>query len=135
MSAVECLTGRVYTECPLGRDGKAVRPGETLHGNDGKAWEIHAVGPTYCYADEGGRSYRLRAEWLTHERPDSWERLRDDIVRALITSGKTTCVYFGHSNETECEGCRAYVGSDPCGQMMAGDIVTRAKRLAEADHD
>ena len=124
-----------FIECPVGRDLKPLRPGETVYGEDGKAWKLRAVGPTFCYADEAGRSFRLRNEWLTHERPDGWERLIDDIVRALVTSGKTECVYFGHSNETECEGCRAYVGSNPCGQMMAGDIVARAKRLAEEDHD
>lgn len=135
MSFVEVPNGIVYTQCPHGRDDKAIRPGETLYGNDGKAWKIKAVGPTFCYADEGGRSYRLRAEWLTHKLPDSWERLREDIVRALVTSGGTECVYFGHSNETGCEDCRACAVSDPCGQIMAEDIVARAKRLAEADHD
>ncbi len=132
---IAAFDGEVYTRCPMGKDGTKLLPGDTVYGEDGREWKLKAIGPTFCYADEGGRSYRLRAEWLTHERPDSWERLRDDIVRALITSGKTECVYFGHSNETECEGCRAYVGNDSCGQMMAGDIVARAKRLAEADHD
>lgn len=134
MSTIEGRDNGIYV-CPIGRDGKFIRPGETLYGNDNKAWKIRAIGPTFCYADEGGRSYRLRAEWLTHELPDSWGRLREDIVRALVTSGNAVCVYFGHSFEKGCEGCRAYAVSDPCGQMMARDIVARAKRLAEADHD
>lgn len=100
MSTIEVRDNGIYV-CPIGKDGKFIRPGETLYGNDGKAWEIKAVGPTFCYADEAGRSYRLRAEWLTHERPDSWERLTEELRDAGESSG-IVCAYYGHADDETC---------------------------------
>lgn len=134
MSIVECLDGRVYTECPLGRDGKAIRPGETLYGNDDKAWEIHAVGPTFCYADEAGRSFRLRNEWLTHERPDSWERLLTDLRSARDLGADGDCAYFGFSGNCNKE-CPARGTHAACSQAVYADVMRRIDGLREAEHD
>lgn len=72
------------------------------------------------------------ASWLTHERPDSWGRLREDAL-------KTFYAYWG------CEGmpctlCPAKIGDErPCDHYGTGtsctdaihlDLVARAERLA-----
>ena len=71
------------------------------------------------------------ASWLTHERPDSWERLRED-ARKLYTA-YWGCI--GHS----CARCPASVdGINPavrystanCHDAMGLDLVARAERLA-----
>lgn len=120
--------------CPIGRDGKFIRPGETLYGNDNKAWKIRAIGPTFCYADEGGRSYRLRAEWLTHERPDSWERLLTDLRSARDLGADGDCAYFGFSGNCNKE-CPARAIHKACSQVVYADVMRRIDRLREADHD
>lgn len=131
MSTIEVRDNGIYV-CPIGKDGKFIRPGETLYGNDGKAWKIKAVGPTFCYADEAGRSFRLRSEWLTHERPDGWQGLLNDITRMLDGQSRAECAYFGAA---DCDGCPAKSSRPYCNNSAAAHIVVRAQRIAEADHD
>lgn len=131
---IAVVDGEVYMRCPMGKDDRTIRPGETLYGNDGKAWKIMAVGPTFCYADEAGRSYRLRAEWLTHERPDSWERLAEELRDAGESSG-IVCAYYGHADNETCIGCPAFEGLMGCEERFARDLIGRINRLREAGHD
>lgn len=131
MSTIEDRDNGIYT-CPIDKDGKFIRPGETLYGGDGKAWKIKAVGPTFCYADEAGRSFRLRNEWLTHERPDGWQRLLDDIARMLDGQPCAECAYF---DAADCDVCPAKSSRPHCNNNAAAHIVVRAQRIAEADHD
>lgn len=133
MSTIEDRDNGIYI-CPIDKDGKFIRPGETLYGGDGKAWKIKAVGPTFCYADEAGRSYRLRAEWLTHERPDSWERLTEELRDAGESSG-IVCAYYGHADDETCIGCPAFEGLMECEERFARDLIGRINRLREAGHD
>lgn len=65
--------------------------------------------------------FRYPSHHLTHERPDSWERLEVD-------AGKGACGYFG-SEYCECGGCPHEMDPD-CNVVMARDIVRRAKALA-----
>lgn len=131
MSTIEDRDNGIYI-CPIDKDGKFIRPGETLYGGDGKAWKIKAVGPTFCYADEAGRSFRLRNEWLTHEWPDGWQRLLDDIARMLDGQPCAECAYFGAA---DCDVCPAKSSRPHCNNSAAAHIVVRAQRIAEADHD
>lgn len=134
MSAIERRNNGIYV-CPIGGDGKFIRPGETLYGNDNKAWKITAIGPTFCYADEGGRSYRLRAEWLTHERPDSWGRLFDELRDASERSEGFVCAYYGHHDGDTCVDCPNLESGGACEECFALDLIERINRLREADHD
>ena len=82
--ACECagtMTANVV-ECPPASDGLPLRIGETVWGQDGKAWRLTAIGPTHVFGRATGskNDKRLRPEWLTHERPDSWERVEQDAV-------------------------------------------------------
>lgn len=71
------------------------------------------------------------ASWLTHERPDSWGRLREDAAKIMSE-------YWGCAGH-HCEECPSKVGGktpagrygvDWCDEAMRLDIVARAERLA-----
>ena len=76
-------------ELPKDRDGKPIHVGETVYGEDGKAWHVRGV--VLCSASVTERRFSVKAigdsgqwrglkpEWLTHERPDSWERIAYDL--------------------------------------------------------
>lgn len=70
---------------------------------------------------DGGQCWYVTRGQLTHERPDSWERLEDD-------AGKGACDYFGHGDD-ECCGCPA--SGKGCEETMARDLVRRCRALAE----
>lgn len=69
---------------PVGRDGQHIWPRDVVYGRDGREWHVSGIGAgQHCvkvWAVEGGRRINrgLRPEWLTHERPDSWERIAED---------------------------------------------------------
>ena len=95
--------------CPRGRDGEPLQVGEVTYGEDGHAWLLTAVGPSYVYAHdpEGGKDKRLRPKWLTHEAPDTWERVARDAAKLDLAA------WAGARSDT-----------------AALDLVARCKRLA-----
>lgn len=131
---IAAFDGEVYTRCPMGKDGTKLLPGDTVYGEDGREWKLNAIGPTFCYADEGGRSYRLRAEWLTHERPDSWERLFGDLRDAGETGYLVQCGYYGR-DRTDCRKCPRSDDGVDCMERFTLDLIERINRLREAEHD
>lgn len=131
---IAAFDGEVYTRCPMGKDGTKLLPGDTVYGEDGREWKLNAIGPTFCYADEGGRSYRLRTEWLTHERPDSWERLFGDLRDAGETGYLVQCGYYGRSR-TDCRKCPRSDDDVDCMERFTLDLIERINRLREAEHD
>lgn len=76
-------------ELPRGKDGKPISAGDTVYGEDGKAWHVRRV--VLCATSatdrrylikavgDGGSERGLMAVWLTHERPDSLERIADEL--------------------------------------------------------
>lgn len=62
-------------------------------------------------------------------RPDSWERLEEDIERCR--DQQTTCAYYGRE-ANECVGCPS-TDVSWCVSSMANDVLRRAKALAERD--
>lgn len=123
---IAAFDGEVYARCPMGKDGTKLLPGDTVYGEDGREWKLKAIGPTFCYADEGGRSYRLRAEWLTHERPDSWERLEQDVER--LADCNDVCDYFKGTGRKDYD-C-GHEDGFCCDLCVARDILRRSKALA-----
>ena len=85
-------------ELPLGKDGKPIRVGETVYGEDGKAWHVEGItlGRWARYAEDHvvhatGDSDQWRdllPEWLTHERPDSLEQIAREIEEADVAVSK-----------------------------------------------
>lgn len=77
---------------PRGKDGKAIRIGDVVYGEDGRKWLVRGIhygeikhnDPVHqVHAIDEQRHWRgLKPEWLSHERPDSWERIADEIEDA-----------------------------------------------------
>ena len=111
----------------LAADGKSLRVGETVYeaGGTGHAYEVVSIRigdgnpltPTVVTCDEGdGTSERFLLSQLTHERPDSWERLEED---ATLSPHSYICA------------CGTYDNAMPKSVQMSIDLVRRAKALAE----
>ncbi len=76
-------------ELPRGKDGKPIRVGETVYGEDGRTW--HVKGITIGENQFSWKDYTVhvmndtdgwcdfRSERLTHTRPDSWERIAQEL--------------------------------------------------------
>ena len=116
----------------LAADGRPLREGETVWSVDsGTRYTVEKITdeliPIKC-SSEMGSTVSLHPSQLTHERPDSWERLEED-------ANKGSCDYFG-CDANGCHGCPAYGwntarGGSGCGNAKTLDIMRRAKALAE----
>ena len=73
-----------------------------------------------CRDMDAEEDCRCDPSLLTHERPDSWERLEEDAE-------KSACKYFDQSDG--CGSCPHYPSE--CGIDKTRDLVRRAKALAE----
>lgn len=71
------------------------------------------------------------AKKVTHEQPDSWERLEED-------ARKTACAYAPAPRDEDglamCDGC-PFQKSESCDNEMAIDLVKRAKKLAGVEEE
>jgi hypothetical protein len=63
---------------------------------------------------------RLRPEWLTHDRPDSWERVERDAT----THPASYCHMRGIDRDVDWQDMSEGI------EAMALDLVARCKRLA-----
>ena len=110
----------------LDADGKPLREGETV-------WHINGDGLQLTVVSvEGDRVVTTNArdgeQWwaaytLTHEQPDSWERLEED-------AGKEACEYFAHM-PCGCETSEVLDETvEKCNAAKASDLVRRARALA-----
>lgn len=117
----------------LAADGRPLREGETVWNvKTGERYVV--VEPSYGktvvvrlakYDDAEGEQHA--PDQLTHERPDSWERIEHD-------ARKGSCDYFGYG-ANGCDGCPAYGwnvtrGGNGCGNAKMADLMRRAKALA-----
>ena len=114
----------------LAADGLPLREGETVWDTNGDELVIGAFedgGHTVnCRYADVGDAIPVHGMWspsdLTHERPDSWQRIEED-------AGKDPCGYFGFDGEEICGKCPA--SGKNCEQTMARDLVRRCRALAE----
>lgn len=84
-----CRIDNTMVELPRGKDGKPIHVGDTVYGEDGRAWHVRGVTigeksiahPEHVIRATGnaGELHYLKPEWLTHERPDSWKRIADEL--------------------------------------------------------
>ena len=109
----------------LAADGRPLREGETVYHT--KSWmdkEPRVIERLEPLGDEARVWFSNgNYEWsgsLTHERPDSWERLEED---AKADPGEYCVTY---------ELCAAYMGREAEEYAKAADLVRRAKKLAES---
>ena len=120
----------------LAADGKPLRVGETVYSDSlGEGpFTVREIKPdddpdepehpVWC-GETWGESLNYAKKWripdqLTHEQPDSWERLEHDAE-------KTVCEYFGANYD--CANCP--LESARCAEEVKKDIIRRAKKLAE----
>ena len=115
----------------LAADDRPLREGETVWYVSGGEPETvaYTIAANASHPDQvvfkGREDYwPIDAKYLTHERPDSWERLEED-------ADKEACEYFAHM---PC-GCETSEMLDEtvekCNAAKARDLVRRARALAE----
>ena len=127
----------------LAADGKPLRVGDTVWSKAGefegerkvKSMHVDNDDAPYAMFSDGDEPLSCLCCLLTHQRPDSWERLGEDCAksdvdycaeRGLLDS---SCdVVEGDGSTRHCTDCGC-----TCGEKMARDIVRRAKALAERD--
>ena len=122
----------------LAADGRPLKKGETVYSDSlGEGpFTVREIKPdddpdepehlVWC-GETWGESLNYAKKWripdqLTHERPDSWERLEHDAE-------KTVCEYFGANYD--CANCP--LESARCAEEVKKDIIRRARKLAERD--
>lgn len=126
----------------LDADGVPIKVGDTVWAiYDGRKHVIKAVcsdGSLHpeMVTDDGCMVEYEKGLWdfakkVTHEQPDSWERLEED-------ARKTACAYApAPCNEdglTTCDGC-PFLKSESCSNEMTIDLVKRAKKLAGIEEE
>ena len=121
---------RDRTDSPkvLDADGVEIKVGDTVRSIGGteeyEAVSVSAEKVVLEYFDAHGLCGHLVAspDDLTHEQPDSWQRIEDDAK-------KNACEVF-HPGEEECDGCR-FEGKGNCEEELRLELVKRCKALAE----
>lgn len=81
------------------------------------------------YTWKDGKTYRpcYPPDQLTHQRPDSWERIEEDAK-------KETCAYFGvDGGGYGCSECPVKQWKESCDEVKSSDLVRRCRALAERD--
>ena len=114
------------------KDGKPIKLGSTVYGEDGKQWRIVAIGREYVWGQsEHSTQKRLKPEWLTHERPDSWEQLEKDLSTMSACLRAVACGLVEENSYVEM-GVRCPVerSCTSCYKETAQVFVYRAKALA-----
>ena len=110
----------------LAADGKPLKEGETVwHVGNGVEFTVIGLPRSVEYQAvklrlDDGAVTGLDPDQLTHEQPDTWERLEHDAE-------KTVCEYFGANYD--CANCP--LESARCAEEVKKDIIRRAKKLAE----
>ena len=145
----EDMSGRLYgsyservkrpTPKVLDADGAPIKVGDTVYfvGGVGVRYAVKDIGfePGGAFVDIIDEKVRgslmVNPEKLTHECPDSWERLEQD-------ARKTACNYAlaprDEDGLTTCDGCR-FLKSESCSNEMTIDLVERAKKLAGIEEE
>lgn len=121
----------------LGADGAPIEVGDTVYcDDDPESLTVDSFGGAGCVyitlaKSPDGILYTKEPSRLSHERPDSWERLEQD-------ARKTACNYAlaprDEDGITTCDGCR-FQKSESCSNEMTLDVVERAKKLAGIEEE
>ena len=91
-------------------------------------WTVFcALGPNFMARPYGSQELHLH-------RPDSWDKLLDDLENAANGRDNAECCYT-HREHIEigeqCNGCRLY--SPECAYLAYADIAARIRKLAAKD--
>lgn len=122
---------------PVDADGEIVPlTTKVMYDDDGEEHDV-SIYRSFIWSREKGRwcfgaSIGSREVASLHlHRPDSWERLEEDVKR--FEDDDSACSYFCNELRT-CNGCRSpsHIGFN-CRNGVARDVLRRAKALAERD--
>lgn len=128
----------------LDADGMEIKVGDTVYeletGEEYKVERVFSGATDPDFPDHTIRCNKVadfithvfKPDQLTHTRPDSWERLEEDAVKGVCEYTGAEPIAFGAH---DCDTCRFFGegGKLICEQLMALDIVRRAKALAGAE--
>ncbi len=105
-----------HTRCPLGVDGKPLLIGETVYDEGGVEYTVRGYddGEVRVRDEDSNTRCWIEPCTLTHEAPDSWEKLEEDL---MLISGEY------------CEKRGLEVDDFPL-RTRSHDVVARAKKLA-----
>lgn len=125
------------------KDGAPIDEGDEVWTEDGCRWKVLGIKsgghPVQAKCVEGchrGKRRDLKWTWVSHERPDSWERLREDAVNDFT--------YYWGCHASPCLECPCKTGGKnpkerygvgSCRSAMHLDLVARAERLAGVSAD
>lgn len=108
----------------LDADGVEIKVGDTVWHVYGSEWLVEELNRYGVRCFDGAKRRTFSPTFLTHTRPDSWERLEKDAE-------KGNCEYLGRS-QSSCDGCYLN-GKSACDEYVRIDLVRRAKALAEKE--
>lgn len=108
----------------LDADGMEIKVGDTVWHAYGSEWLVEELNRYGVRCFDGAKRRTFSPTFLTHTRPDSWERLEKDAE-------KGNCEYLGRS-QSSCDGCYLN-GKSACDEYVRIDLVRRAKALAEKE--
>ena len=96
-------------------------------------WTVFcALGPNFMAQPYGSQELHLH-------RPDSWEKLLDDLDNAVKGGDNAECLYMRREDievGEQCSGCRLYNADDvfsDCSCLAYGDIADRIRKLRGED--
>lgn len=130
----------------LDADGVEIHVGDTVYGVGRSQHSFDVIDPHHidpevgeafsvrCYDRDEGEECHCRPELLTHDLPDSWERLEEDAVKVVCEYAGAVPDEFG---DYDCDTCRLFDarGNLICEQLMTREIVRRAKAIAGVEVD
>lgn len=140
---VRCLSVTHTRPAPkvLDADGVEIHVGDTVYGVGRSQHSFDVIDPEVgeafsvrCYDRDEGEECHCRPELLTHDLPDSRERLEEDAVKVVCEYAGAVPDEFG---DYDCDTCRLFDarGNLICEQLMTREIVRRAKALAGVEVD
>ena len=124
---------------PVDADGEVVPlTTKVMYGDDGMEYE-GSLYRSFIWSSERGRWYFgaigcTRGVASLHlRRPDSWERLEEDVRNS---ENGSTCGYYGMEAKPCGEDCPAYKDLQiPCAAIALKNVLRRAKALAGRGED
>ena len=138
---VRCLSVTHTRPAPkvLDADGVEIEAGDTVYGIGRTKHRFEVIDPHHidpevgeafsvrCYDRDELEECHCKPKLLAHTRPDSWERLEED-VHAIVTGDGMYHRLNNYCNARD-------LGGDDVMRLTIGDLVRRAKALAGVEVD
>lgn len=77
-------------------------------------------------------TYIFNSIYLYITKPDSWEKLEEDLGKIANNPGEVVCAYFGREI-SDCDGCKLESCECACSNAFLRDVIERIRKLRSAD--